>query len=301
VVARFTTAYARILHRRARSRKHASARLCGVVSGGAEVVDHYGASYGRYSSDVYAEIRREAFGEDIGQNSWLTRAELDRFLGRLDLGPSSRLLDVACGSGGPTLYVARLMGCQVVGLDLHEDGIAHANEAARRAGLEGRARFVAADAAKPLPLGDESFDALLCVDAANHLSDRARVFADWARVLRGGRRLLFTDPITVTGPLGSDEIAIRASIGYFLFVPLGEDERLLADAGLRVLAVEDATEAMAEVAARWAEARAKRADAVRQLEGDATYEGQQRFFAVAAALARERRLSRFVYLAEKPI
>ena len=264
------------------------------------VVDHYGANYGHFGSDVYAEIRREAFGEEIGQNSWLTRGELEGFAARLQLQASSRLLDIACGSGGPTLHLTRLTGCDSVGVDRHEEGIANANRAAHEADLQLRARFVVADAAKPLQFDDASFDAILCVDAVNHLPDRPRVFTDWARLLRPGGRLLFTDPITVTGPLSGEEIAIRASSRFFLFVPPGEDERLLAEAGLRVLAVEDATDAMAEVAARWGAARARRADVVRQLEGDATYEGQQRFLATAATLARERRLSRLVYVADKP-
>jgi hypothetical protein len=58
-----------------------------------------------------------------------------------------------------------------------------------------------------------------------------------------------------------------------------------------------ATEDLAEVARRRHDARAKHADAVRQLEGD---EGRQRFFDIVATLARERRLSRLVFLAERP-
>src|SRR6266550_4659240 len=50
-------------------------------------VRHYDASYGNFQSDLYAEIRREAFGDDIGQNSWLTAAELDTFVAWLDLAP----------------------------------------------------------------------------------------------------------------------------------------------------------------------------------------------------------------------
>jgi hypothetical protein len=38
---------------------------------------------------------------------------------------------------------------------------------------------------------------------------------------------------------------------------------------------------------------------VRAIEGDQTYDGQQEFFAVAARLEREGRLSRFVYVSEK--
>jgi len=113
----------------------------------------------------------------------------------------------------------------------------------------------------------------LCIDAINHLPDRPRVFRDWARLFAPRGRLLFTDPITVTGPLGSDETAIRASIAYFLFVPPGEDERLLREAGLRVLAVEDATENMATVAERWLAARVKRADPLTEIDGDETFHG----------------------------
>jgi SAM-dependent methyltransferase len=210
------------------------------------------------------------------------------------------VLEIGCGSGGPALYLARTTGCEIVGVDLHEDGVANATRMAREAGLDARASFVCADASEALPFADGSFGALVCVDAVNHLRNRARVFDEWARALAPGGRVLFTDPITVTGALSSEEIAIRASIGYFDFVPPGEDERLLRQAGLRPLAVEDATENMAAVADRWLVARAEHGDALREIEGEETFAGQQRFLEVAARLARERRLSRFVYVAEKP-
>ena len=265
-----------------------------------EVVDLYGASYGGFASDVYGQVRREAFGEEIGQNSWLTREELDRFASQLGVGASSRVLEIGCGSGGPALHLVRSAGCELVGIDMSEEGVANATRMAREAELDGRAGFVHADAAQALPFESESFTSVLCIDSINHLADRPAVLAEWRRVLEPGGRILFTDPITVTGPLGSDEIAIRASIGYFLFVPHGEDERLLGEAGFRVLAVEDATENMAELAARWRASRARHDDELRKIEGDETFEGQQRFLEVTATLARERRLSRFVYLADKP-
>lgn len=265
-----------------------------------EVAGHYSAQYGQFAAEVHANVRRAAFGEDIGQNSWLTADELERFSSCLELRPSSSLLDVACGSGGPALHLARLTGCKVTGIDLYEEAVTTANRMAAEVSLEARARFLEADASQPLPFQDASFDAILCVDSINHLPDRHGVLADWARLLRPGGRLLFTDPLTVTGPLGSDEIAIRTSIGYGLFMPLGENERLIVEAGLSVLAVEDTTESKAQVAQRRYDARAQHEQALRPVEGDETFEGRQRFFQLAATLAGDHRLSRLVYVAAKP-
>jgi SAM-dependent methyltransferase len=264
-----------------------------------EVVDHYGAHYRAFAADVYAEVRREAFGDDVGQNSWVTRDELERFEGWLELGPSARLLDVACGSGGPALHLARRTACQVVGVEVEEHAVASGTRQAREAGLESRVSFRRVDASQRLPFEDGSFDAILCIDAICHLSDRVGVLADWARVLRPGGRLVFSEPAEVTGALGSDEIAIRTSVGYYLFVPPGEDERLLREAGLRVVLVEDTTTSQAEVAQRRGSARAHHEQALREIEGDEAFDGRQHFFEVAATLARERRLSRVVYVAER--
>jgi SAM-dependent methyltransferase len=264
-----------------------------------EVLDYYAAHYREFGVDVQADVRREAFGEDVGQNSWLTADELRRFASWLQLRPSARLLDVACGSGGPALQLAELTGCDIVGVELDAQTVENAIGNAQERGLAPRAAFVQSDATLPLSFDDGSFDALLCVDAINHLPDRAGVLRDWARVLRPGGRLLFTDPVVVTGTLNSDELATRTSIGYFLFVPAGENERLLADTGLTVCAVEDTTASLAEVARRRGAARAAHADALRRLEGEVTFDGLQRFFETVAVLARERRLSRFVYVAER--
>jgi SAM-dependent methyltransferase len=264
------------------------------------VPGHYSAHYGQFDAEVHAQVRRLAFGEDIGQNSWLTADELARFSSLLELSPSSRLLDVGCGSGGPALYLVRLTGCDVTGVELYEEAVGTANRLAVEAGVEPRARFVQADAGLPLPFGNAGFDAILCIDAINHLPDRPTVLAEWARLLTPGGRLLFTEPLTVTGPLGSDEIAVRTSIGYGLLMPLGENERLLQRAGLSVLAAEDTTESQAQVAQRRYEARAAYEQELRAVEGEATFEGRQRFFQVAATLARERRLSRLVFVAAKP-
>ena len=264
-----------------------------------EVAEHYSAHYRDFAAEVYGAVRREAFGVDVGQNSWLTVDELERFASRLDLRPRARLLDVACGSGGPALHLARLARCDVVGADLYEAAVENGNREARGAGLDDHVTFVKADGAERLPFESATFDAILCIDAINHLHDRPRVLADWARLLKPGGRLLFTDPVVVTGVVSADEIAVRASIGYFLFLPAGENERLLAGAGLDVVSVEDTTDHLADVAGRRHDARARHADELVAVEGGDAFAGRQRFFQLVATLAQERRLSRLVYTAKR--
>jgi SAM-dependent methyltransferase len=261
---------------------------------------HYDANYGNFQTDVYAEIRREAFGIDIGQSSWITADEQDHYLEWLNLSKGKVLLDVACGSAGPALRIAEKTGCSIVGIDAHADAIATATALAAERGFGQRAEFRIVDAAGTLPFSTNYFDAITCIDAINHLPDRPNVLAEWFRVLKPAGRLLFTDPITITGPLTKEEIAVRSSIGYFLFVPVDYDQRILQECGFKVLLREDATQNMADLAGRRGAARAVRRAVLLALEGNSTYEGQQKFFEVAARIAKDRCLSRFVYIAEKP-
>src|SRR6266480_5021946 len=82
-------------------------------------------------------------------------------------------------------------------------------------------RWLALDAGSCLPFRTESFDAVFSNDSINHLPDRSAVLHDWHRLLRPGGRVLFTDPIVVTGQLSNEEIRTRSSIGFFLFTPVG--------------------------------------------------------------------------------
>jgi len=261
--------------------------------------DLYGSSYAHHADELYRDVRLETYGTDLGQTSWITVVRWEELIAELGLGPQGRVLDVACGSGGPALHLAQLVGCGVVGVDRHEDGIAAAELQAAERGLAGRARFERADATQELPFLEATFDALTCIDAVNHLARRPHVFADWRRVIRPEGRVLFTDPVVVTGVVTFEELAARASIGYFLFTPAGENERLLAAAGLDVVSVRDLTEDTAELAGRWHGARARRSEALAGVEGEIQFEAQQRFLETASTLARERRLSRFLYVADR--
>jgi ubiquinone/menaquinone biosynthesis C-methylase UbiE len=263
----------------------------------ADEIPLYASAYAGF--DARERVRRKTYGDDVGQSGWMTVDELDRFGEWLDLGAGSHLLDVGCGAGGPALHLAETTGASVVGVDLLEEGIAAATAQAEARGLDGQATFVRADAGEGLPFEDERFDAVLSVDAMCHLPDRLGVLREWHRVARPGARALFTDPTIVTGLVTGAELAARSSIGVYVFSVGATNEQLLSEAGFELLRTEDLTENMARMAGRWREARERFSDELVADEGEATFEGVQKFLGASHVLARERRLSRYAYLAAR--
>jgi SAM-dependent methyltransferase len=270
----------------------------GVVM--AERVDLFDSTYQHFSERVLDAIRKDTYGTDIGQNSWLTVDEYERWLPLLGLGPDQHALEVASGSGGPARYLARTCGCRVTGLDANASGVATASELADAEGASARVRFQQADATAAMPFADGTFDALVCIDSMNHFPDRLAVLREWCRVLRPGGRALFTDPVVISGPVTNDELARRSSIGLFVFLPAGLNDRLIVEAGLRIVRHEDVTANAALVAGRWHDARAAHREALLQIEGEPRFAGLQTFFQTVHDLTRERRLSRIAYVVEKP-
>lgn len=264
-----------------------------------KATEFYDSYYGDFAAQVHAAIRKETYSEDIGQNGWLTADEHDMLISWMSLSSGGRFLDVACGAGQPTLRICEETGAFGVGIDVNTEGIARATEVRDERGMQDLADFQVVDGSLALPFEDESFDAIVCIDAINHLPDRPAVLRQWHDVLKPGGRLVFIDPIVITGAISNAEIAIRSSVGFFLFVAPDEDERLLAEAGFTVTQKEDRTENMATTARNWHAARAKHRAELIKLEGEDTYEDLQTFFDTAATLAEEKRLSRFAFRAVK--
>jgi len=264
-------------------------------------IDLFDSTYGNFSERVLQAIREETFVRDIGQNSWLTADDFDTFLGWLQLSPQHHVLEVASGSGGPARYLASRGKCRVTGIDQNPAGVVTATQGAADARLTGRVSFQLADANAPLPFDTGQFDSLLCIDSMNHFPDRLAVLREWHRVLRPGGLAVFTDPVVITGPVTNDELALRSSIGLFLFVPAAVNEQLIAKAGFRLVKQKDVTASAALVSGRWYAARQRHREALLEIEGKDQFTGLQRFFWAVHRLTQEKRLSRIVYLAEKVV
>lgn len=117
------------------------------------------------------------------------------------------VLEVSCGHGGAASYISRyLKTASYTGLDLNPAGIEYCRERHPLPGL----KFVHGDAEK-LPFPDESFDAVVNVEAA-HLYPNFTVFlSEVKRVLRPGGHFLYAD-LRGGGSKGNDVVKWEADL-----------------------------------------------------------------------------------------
>ncbi len=107
-----------------------------------------------------------------------------RALAAADVGPTTRLLDVACGTGIVARTALDLVGAggHLVGVDLNESMLTVARSV--EPGIDWRRGDVG-----DLPFDDESFDAVVCQMAMMFFPDRPGAFMEMRRVLTPGGRL----------------------------------------------------------------------------------------------------------------
>ncbi|HYG80256.1 MAG TPA: methyltransferase domain-containing protein [Pyrinomonadaceae bacterium] len=110
---------------------------------------------------------------------------VERLAARARIPRGSRALDVGCGVGGSSFWLARNLGCSVLGLTISPVQVEMATKKARAEGLDSLVRFEVADA-NHLRLDAESFDVVWVIECSEHLADKARFIDSCARALRPG-------------------------------------------------------------------------------------------------------------------
>jgi ubiquinone/menaquinone biosynthesis C-methylase UbiE len=209
------------------------------------VADHYTRS--DLASRILDALR--AAGKDVDRLSLEDLAPVDEFHVRgrsataelasaLGLAAGQRVLDVGCGIGGPSRYIAATYHCDVVGIDLTAEYCGVAALLAERVGLGKRVEYHQGDALS-MPFADANFEVAYTQHVAMNIADKARLYAEVWRVLKPGGRFGIYDLLQGEGgevvypvPWARD-----ASTSFLVAPP--ELERLLEAAGFEIVSWRD--------------------------------------------------------------
>lgn len=130
-----------------------------------------------------------------------TSPEKIRLLGEyLRLTPESRVLDIACGRGGPALILAGAHGCRIRGIELRSGFTDVARQRIAAAGLGRLIEIETGDAAQA-ELPPEAYEAALCIGASFVWGTIADAAAALVPSVRPGGGLAIGEPFWLRWPL----------------------------------------------------------------------------------------------------
>jgi sarcosine/dimethylglycine N-methyltransferase len=203
----------------------------------------------------------------------------------LAVGPTSRVLDIGAGVGGPARFLAHTTGCHVTALELQPELHRVGFDLTRRCGLADRVTHVGGDALSA-PLPADAFDAVVSFLAILHMADRPALTRRLPAVLRRGGRCYIED-LCQRAPFAPRDLEDLHTVVYGITVTSIEDYAGdLHQAGLVDIVATDTTPDWAPfVAERLANWRLDHA-AYAAVHGEAAWEAQDLFYSVVDRLYR---------------
>jgi ubiquinone/menaquinone biosynthesis C-methylase UbiE len=125
---------------------------------------------------------------EVGFKKYFHLGGFDATKALIDLCPinaNSHVIDIGCASGKTACYLARIYGCNVIGVDILPAMVERAKERARAEGVPGSVEFKVGDAQK-LPLGDDLFDIVLGEFITGLVDDKEGALSEYVRVAKPG-------------------------------------------------------------------------------------------------------------------
>jgi tocopherol O-methyltransferase len=153
------------------------------------VIEHY---------DLVSPYYRSLWGEHLHHGYWIrgdeskekAQLQLIEHLGRLArIKPGSDILDIGCGLGASSLYLAKNYNAAVIGITNSSVQVQMASKAAAREQLDAKFLLMDADAMD----FQKQFDLLWSVESISHYEHREEFFAAAAKLLKPGGFFAITD------------------------------------------------------------------------------------------------------------
>ncbi len=156
------------------------------------------------------------------------------------------ILDVGCGIGGSSLYLAEKFGAQVTGITLSPIQAHRAQERAQAVGLATKTDFQVANALD-MPFADNSFDLVWSLESGEHMPDKVKFLQECYRVLKPGGKLILATwchrPTTAANPLSVNEEKQLQEIYRVYCLPyvisLPEYQEIVEQCGFKNLRTDD--------------------------------------------------------------
>jgi tocopherol O-methyltransferase len=186
-----------------------------------QIAQFYDQSSGLWEA-VWGEHMHHGYwnGPDDAKSPKQAQIDLMEELIRLAprLSPGSRVLDMGCGIGGSSTYLAQRYGFDVTGITLSPVQAERAGERAKSLGLESKVNFQVTNALKT-PFATHSFDLIWSLESGEHMADKKQFLEECYRLLKPGGTLLFATWCCKDGALTAREEKILAEIYRMYHLP----------------------------------------------------------------------------------
>ncbi|MFA5204033.1 MAG: methyltransferase domain-containing protein [Lentisphaeria bacterium] len=152
--------------------------------------DFYEAYYSRVGhSQAHHLFCERAFGKDLAQHGFADLEQLELLIKLTGLGPDTNALDVGCGNGMISEYLADRTGAHITGIDYIPLAIKDAQ--LRTAAKSGRMKFMVGDI-NQLELSPRTFDLVMLIDSLYFSEDYAATIRTLKTALRpNGKMAIF--------------------------------------------------------------------------------------------------------------
>ncbi|HUW95486.1 MAG TPA: class I SAM-dependent methyltransferase [Anaerolineae bacterium] len=160
----------------------------------------------------------------------------NELLGLCHVEDAREVLNVGCGIGVASAYIARKYGCHVVGVDISEKMIEWSRRRAREERVEAKVEFRTADVLD-LPFETDRFDVVFAESVLAFVEDKERAIAECVRVTKPGGYVGLNEGLWIKQP--SPEMAAQVKDAIGPLVPTVEAwQALWETSGLRERVVE---------------------------------------------------------------
>ena len=205
-----------------------------------KIIEHY---------DVVSPYYRSLWGEHIHHGYWIRGDEskevaqiqlIDHLAQLADICTGSRILDIGCGFGGSSLYLARKYSASVTGITISPVQVQMAKEATAKTRLD--ASFFLMDAEQMQ--FSEPFDLLWSVESISHYHDPRQFFASAVKFLKPGGCFALTDWFPKENLSPADKKTFIAPIEKGMMVELrrmNDYSDFLVSSGLEIVHRQDLT------------------------------------------------------------